>query len=184
MNCIQKLFSTQTEVKKSKFLSFLVPIDEFKSLRAKLKQEHPKANHIVWAYRELNQFKQIEENSSDDGEPKGGAGVPTLNQLRGAELVNCAILTVRYFGGIKLGVGGMARAYSAAAKAVIDIAQIVPYIEMLDYTIKAPYSEQRQIEYHLKQLKIEQIEREFAQNEVLWHIKASKEQIARVKELI
>jgi len=184
MNCIQKLFSTQTEVKKSKFLSFIVPIDEFKTLQTKLKEQHPKASHIVWAYRKLNEFKQVQENSSDDGEPKGGAGVPTLNQLRGAELVNCVILTVRYFGGIKLGVGGMARAYSAAAKAVIDIAQITPYVELIDYTIKASYSKQRQIEYHLKQLTIDHIEREFLQNEVLWHISASQEQIARVKELI
>jgi len=184
MNCIQKLFSAQIEVKKSKFLSFLVTIDEFKTLKSKLKEQHPKANHIVYALRELNQFKQIEENSSDDGEPKGGAGVPTLNQLRGANLVNCAILTVRYFGGIKLGVGGMARAYSAAAKAVIDTASIAPYVEMLNYTINAPYSKQREMEYLLKQLAIEHIEREFLQGEVLWHIRASKVQIARVKELI
>ncbi len=184
MNCIQNPFSAQIEVKKSKFISFLIPIDEFKIFHLKLKEEHPKANHIAWAYRKLNEFKQVVENSSDDGEPKGAAGVPTLNQLRGANLINCAILTVRYFGGIKLGVGGMIRAYGASAKAVIKIAKITPYVEMSEHTLKAPYSAQRQIEYHLKQLKIEKIEREFLADNILWHIKASKEQIEQIKKLI
>jgi len=68
-----------------------------------LRESHPKARHIVYAYRELNEFEQIVENSSDDGEPKGSSGVPVLNVLRGEDFINVAILVVRYFGGIKLG---------------------------------------------------------------------------------
>jgi len=184
MNCIENCVSTTTEVKKSKFISHLVPINEFKKMYTELKQKHPKANHIVYAYRELNSFKQIVENSSDDGEPKGAAGVPTLNQMRGADLINTALITVRYFGGIKLGVGGMVRAYSSAAKAVIDSANIVPFIELIQYTVEASYSAQRQIEYHLNQIGIKEIEREFKQSKVLWHIRASANQIERIKELI
>jgi len=56
-----------------------------------LKIEHPKARHIVYAYRELNEFNQIIENSSDDGEPKGSSRVPVLNVLRGEEFINVAI---------------------------------------------------------------------------------------------
>ena len=178
---INNITSTQIEVKKSKFLSFLVPIEQFNKMHQKLKKEHPKANHIVWAKRELNEFKQIVENSSDDGEPKGGAGVPTLNVLRGNELINCGILTVRYFGGIKLGVGGMARAYSEAANKVVKKAEILPYIELLNLTIEANYNEQRQIEYTLKELGIEHIKREFLNNKVLYHLKTTKENMNKLK---
>lgn len=86
-----------TEVKRSKFITQIIPISEFLGLQEKLKKEHPKANHVVYALRYLNEFDQIVENSSDDGEPKGCAGVPVLNVLRGGELINCAVLIVRYF---------------------------------------------------------------------------------------
>jgi uncharacterized YigZ family protein len=183
MNTIKDIYHTQIEVKKSKFLSFLVPINEFERVHKELQAKHPKANHIVWAKRELNEFKQIVENSSDDGEPKGAAGVPTLNVLRGNELINCAILTVRYFGGIKLGVGGMARAYSDAANAVVKEAEILPYVELLSHTIEANYNEQRQIEYNLKELEIEHIEREFLSDRVLYHIKTTKEKLQKLSSL-
>jgi uncharacterized YigZ family protein len=177
MKIVTKEYNTQIEVKKSKFLSFLVPIDEFKSLQSKLKEQHPKANHIVWALRYLNEYKQIVENSSDDGEPKGAAGTPTLNCLRGKELINCALLTVRYFGGIKLGVGGMARAYGEAANAVIDIANLEEYLELIEHSIEVSYSNQRELEYKLKKLEISNIEREFLNSSVVYKIKSTKEKI-------
>jgi len=183
MNCIVNEFNTTIEVKKSKFLSYLVPISRFKTLQAELKEQHPKANHIVYAYRELNEHKQVVENSSDDGEPKGAAGVPTLNAMRGAKLINCAILTVRYFGGIKLGVGGMARAYGAAANEVINSATLQEYKELLPYTIEANYNQQRQIEYNLKELEIESIEREFLSDKVLYKLQTTQEKINLLIEL-
>ncbi len=125
MQTVQEAVVATYEVKRSKFITHLVPIEAFDGLQEKLKEENPKANHVVYALRYLNEFGQIVENSSDDGEPKGVAGVPSLNVLRGEEMVNVAILTVRYFGGIKLGVGGMARAYASAVKEVISQANIV-----------------------------------------------------------
>ena len=184
MNCIENEFNSQIEVKKSKFLSFLVPIEQFNKYKAELKKKHPKANHIVWAYRKLNEFGQIVENSSDDGEPKGAAGVPTLNAMRGAKLVNCAILTVRYFGGIKLGVGGMARAYSKAANEVINCAKIVPYKKLLEFNISCDYNKQRQLEYKLKELKVEEIQREFLNDKVLYKIKTTQERIDKLDSFI
>ena len=154
-----------------------MPIDEFKSLQSKLKEQHPKANHIVWALRYLNEYKQIVENSSDDGEPKGAAGTPTLNCLRGKELINCALLTVRYFGGIKLGVGGMARAYGEAANAVINVANLEEYLELIEHSIEVSYSNQRELEYKLKKLEISNIEREFLNSSVVYKIKSTKEKI-------
>ena len=120
MQTIDRIFKAQLDIKKSNFLAFLCPISEFKSLHERLKEEHFKAVHVVWATRELNKYGQIVENQSDDGEPKGTSGQPSLNALRGADLINVGVLIVRYFGGIKLGTGGLVRAYSGAVNEVIN----------------------------------------------------------------
>ena len=127
MQHIERSFESLTEVKRSKFLTYLVPISEYKGLQDKLKSEHPKANHVVYALRYLNEFDQVVENTSDDGEPKGCAGTPALNVMRGDGLINCAVLIVRYFGGIKLGTGGMARAYALAVKDVVKVSELILY---------------------------------------------------------
>ena len=122
MKTIEKEISAAQEIKKSSFIAYLAPLASFEALRARLRRQHPKARHIVWAYRALNEPGQIVENSSDDGEPKSTAGAPCLNALRGAELINAAVLVVRYFGGIKLGTGGLVRAYASSANAAIEAA--------------------------------------------------------------
>ena len=127
MQQITQIFEISNEVKKSKFIAFLTPFSEFDALLSRLKNEHPKAAHIVWAYRILNKFNQIVENQSDDGEPKGTSGTPCLNALRGAELINTAVLVVRYFGGIKLGTGGLVRAYGGSVNLAINSAILTPF---------------------------------------------------------
>ena len=116
MFLLKEKISTQIEVKKSKFIATLAPFKDFESLNKALRD--PKAAHVVWAYRYLNEFGQIVENSSDDGEPKGSSGPACLDALRGANLIDTAVLVVRYFGGIKLGAGGLIRAYGTAANEV------------------------------------------------------------------
>ncbi|BAF72617.1 conserved hypothetical protein [Sulfurovum sp. NBC37-1] len=167
-----------TEVNRSKFIAHLVPIDKYEGFQKRLKREHPKANHVVYALRYLNEFDQIVENSSDDGEPKGCAGVPALNVLRGEELINCAVLIVRYFGGIKLGTGGMARAYALAVKNVIKEAEFQLYEKELTYRFETSYSEVDKVMYLLKQLGISQIDRTFNIDRVLWEIKAPEAQVS------
>ena len=127
MQQITQIFEISNEVKKSKFIAFLTPFSEFDALLSRLKNEHPKAAHIVWAYRILNKFNQIVENQSDNGEPKGTSGTPCLNALRGAELINTAVLVVRYFGGIKLGTGGLVRAYASSVNLAINSATLTPF---------------------------------------------------------
>jgi len=181
---IDKTFSSTTEVKRSKFITHLVPIHLFDGLQAKLKSEHPKANHVVYALRSLNEFDQIVENSSDDGEPKGCAGLPALNVLRGSELINCAVLIVRYFGGIKLGTGGMARAYAQAVKDVIDIAQLQLYEKQIFYSFETDYSNIEKTLYIIRQVGIDDYDRSFEIETVKWKIKGSEVQINQLKEKI
>jgi len=94
--------SCDIEVKQSKFLSFILPITLLDKRLEALKSQHPKARHFIVAWRKLNEFEQILEYSTDDGEPKGTSGRPVLNVLRGVELINSAVIIVRYFGGTKL----------------------------------------------------------------------------------
>ena len=129
MFLLKEKISTQIEVKKSKFIATLAPFKDFESLNKALRDEHPKAAHVVWAYRYLNEFDQIVENSSDDGEPKGSSAPALLRALRGAELVDTCALVVRYFGGIKLGIGGLARAYGTSVNEAIKSAKDMGVLE-------------------------------------------------------
>lgn len=182
MQTIEEAFVATYEVKKSKFIAHLVPISHFDGLQERLKAENPKSNHTVYALRYLNEFDQIVENSSDDGEPKGAAGVPSLNVLRGEELINVALLTVRYFGGTKLGVGGMARAYASAVKEVIAIANIKKYEKEFTYKFESSYSEVQRIEYLLKKIDILQVKREFLGDHVAWSLIANEKKLNQFKE--
>jgi len=182
MQTIEKSFVGTYEVKKSKFIAHLVPIAEYKGLQDKLRAEHPKARHVIYALRYLNEFDQIVENSSDDEEPKGAAGVPSLNVLRGEELINVALLTVRYFGGTKLGIGGMARAYASAVKEVLAIADILKYEKEFLYEFDTSYSDVQRTDYRLKKLEIVQVEREFLGDRVAWKIEANEEKLNKFKE--
>ncbi len=181
MKTVERSYVSQTEVNRSKFITYLVPISEFDGLQEKLKTKNPKANHVVYALRYLNEYDQIVENSSDDGEPKGCAGIPILNVLRGEALINCAVLIVRYFGGIKLGTGGMARAYALAVKDVLNEAKLIPYEKEIEYSFETSYHDIDKTLYRLKQLGLVQYERDFGVDSVEWKIKGSEEKIEILK---
>jgi len=116
-----KLLNTFTlEIKKSKFIAYLYEIDskeEVKSIYDSLKKEHKKARHIPYAY-----YYENSAGKSDDKEPANTAGTPIFKLLELSNFRKHAIFVVRYFGGIKLGAGGLIRSYSEAAKkAMTDI---------------------------------------------------------------
>jgi uncharacterized YigZ family protein len=170
-----------TEVNRSKFIAYLVPHSEYNGLQEKLKIANPKANHVVYALRYLNAFNQVVENSSDDGEPKGCAGTPALNVMRGEDLINCAVLIVRYFGGIKLGTGGMARAYALAVKNVLAETALVCYEKEVSYAFFTTYSHVNKTLYTLNKLGITQYERDFGIERVAWKIISSEEKVESLK---
>ena len=113
-----KLLNTYTlEIKKSKFIAYYYEVDtknEVLEILEELKKEHKKARHIPYAYKIDNENKK-----TDDKEPSGTSGMPILNIIEKNNLNHCLIAVVRYFGGIKLGAGGLIRAYSNTAKEVI-----------------------------------------------------------------
>ncbi len=182
MQHISTIFEQSLEVNKSTFHSFLLPYGQFKQTLNNLKQKHPKANHIVWAYRYINDYNQIVENSSDDGEPKGCAANPTLAQLRGFKLIQSAIITVRYFGGIKLGTGGMVRAYSEAAKKVILHSALIPFIKQEPFTLKTPYPLIQRYEHFFKKENVDFSNREFCATWVIWNLNLSIDEKNKLNE--
>lgn len=177
MKTISDSFTCKYEVKKSTFIASLVPFDDFENTKAKLKSEHTKANHIVWAYRYLNEFDQVVENCSDDGEPKGTSGPPTLNVLKGVDLINCAVLIVRYFGGIKLGTGGLVRAYSASCNEVIKIANLLLYEKLTCKSFYVPYHLLQRFEHFFDKNHFAKGEKNFTEDGVKWQIDMSQKEL-------
>jgi len=176
MQYINKIRTDTLEVKQSKFITYLTPYAEFEKTLALLRSEHPKARHFVTASRYLNEYNQVVESSSDDGEPKGTSGKPSLMVLQGANLINIGVIVVRYFGGTKLGTGGLVRAYSDAVNLALDQSELLEYKEEIVKEIVFNYSNIGKIEYICKELGIDIIHKEFSK-EAIYKIKSTKKNL-------
>ncbi|WP_407403162.1 IMPACT family protein [Chryseobacterium sp.] len=112
--------------KGSKFVGFAYQVNNEKELRAvleKVRGEHPKATHHCYAFRLGINGENYRAN--DDGEPSGSAGLPIYNQLLAHEITNVLVIVVRYYGGTKLGVPGLVRAYKESAKLTLEESLII-----------------------------------------------------------
>ncbi|WP_434053092.1 MAG: YigZ family protein [Roseibium sp.] len=166
------------EDRKSRFLAHLVPFDRFDRRLEELRKEHRKANHIVTAHRRLLDDGRIEESGKDDGEPAGTSGMPTLRVLQGADLINCAVLVVRYFGGTKLGGGGLARAYSGAAQDAIGHANLVPFQKMVTKTVSADFASSSELERQIETLGVTVVARDYTEAGVELIVEGPEEVLA------
>ena len=175
MKFIKENFNNTYEEKKSKFIACIMPYNNFEKVMFDLKNEHTKARHFVYAYRYLNEFDQVVENCSDDGEPRGTSGKPSLAVLSGANIINTAVIIVRYFGGVKLGTGGLVRAYSSSVNEVINISEFFEYKKLLLTKIKCDYSQLSKLEYILKEENINIISKEFL-SDIIITIELTKEE--------
>jgi len=138
---VPKSFVAETLiVKKSRFIAWAERVDnraEFKSLLVRAQSEYPDAGHHCWAY---SCFGGRDEGCNDDGEPKGTAGRPMLNVLQHHELTNVAVVVSRYFGGVKLGTGGLSRAYSEATKLALSHVEGEPFTQYSTLTMTLDFS--------------------------------------------
>ena len=124
MRGIETEYIHEIEIKKSKFIALIVPIyhvDDVKKKLEQVKKDYPGATHYCYAYILLQ-----EKRCSDDGEPSKTAGQPILNVLEKQQLSYVLAIVIRYFGGIKLGAGGLVRAYTNAVIQVLEKAHIYP----------------------------------------------------------
>lgn len=148
MNTIEKNIENKIEIKNSKFITLLITInnnsDALKELQ-NVKYLYPNASHYCYAYI-LNDYKKC----SDDGEPSKTAGAPILKVLETNNLTNILAVVVRYFGGILLGTGGLARAYSKSIKEALKNTNIVKLIEGINVDIYFKYQYEQDINYLIK----------------------------------
>lgn len=136
------------EIKNSKFYAFLYKVDsleQIKNILKDLKKEYKDANHYCYAYI-LDGYQKC----SDDGEPNGTAGMPMLNVLKQKDLNHTLCVVIRYFGGIKLGAGGLVRAYSKATSLVFDKSTIVESTLGYKIQIEFSYEKIKQVDYIIK----------------------------------
>lgn len=131
--------SAKYKEKRSEFIAFSKYInntDDLNEYLKSLKSSHQTARHFCWAYR-IYQDNEIIENSSDAGEPSGSAGIPILNTLKSKKIINCAIIVIRYFGGVKLGKKGLIHAYQTVAELVIAEGDITKWEPVIDCRLEA-----------------------------------------------
>lgn len=156
----------EESIKKSRFIAYLFPCATEQQALVHLRELHVKhadASHVVYAYRILT-GNGLVCRFNDAGEPSGTAGKPIFQHLEGKQLINVLVAVVRYFGGVKLGAGGLTRAYGNSARLVIDQADTQDYVEMVDISLTVPYNQLQGVTYHLEKLSGEILSQEFNDN--------------------
>lgn len=139
---------SETEIRKSRFIGMVLPVDDREAAMtrlASLRDEHRGAAHVCWALLAGGQ-----SGMSDDGEPTGTAGRPILEVLRHHQLDGVLGVVVRYYGGIKLGAGGLVRAYSDAVAGALKDAQLVQRVSYGTLTVEVDYADEARVRHWLE----------------------------------
>ncbi|RTE67632.1 YigZ family protein [Amphritea opalescens] len=156
---------SEIEVRKSRFICDIQPVtdrDSASQFIASVRAREPKANHHCWSYIAGAPNDAHQWNASDDGEPKGTAGQPMLNVLCHSHMGNICAVVTRYFGGIKLGTGGIARAYSQAVQEALQTLPTETVTPTQQIVLVAPYELTGDLEQLISQFKLSDCERCFS----------------------
>lgn len=140
-------------VEKSTFIGYAKPIkteEEAIEFVNEIKKKHKDARHNVWAYT-VGENMNI-QRYSDDGEPQGTAGIPTLEVIKKEDLRDVVVVVTRYFGGIKLGAGGLVRAYTKGAKIGIEAGIVIEKVKYTEVKIKIEYTQLGRIQNEIANL--------------------------------
>lgn len=171
--------TAELEEKGSRFIGHLVPHAAFAGSLAALREQHPKASHHVTAFRRVLPDNRIEEGAKDDGEPAGTSGMPALKVLIGADLVDVGLIVVRYFGGTKLGAGGLARAYAGTAARCIQAAALEPWHRIVSRTLACPFEKMSDTERHVAALGLTVTARDYTDAGCILTVEGPEEAVAQ-----
>lgn len=152
MYTVKENISNEIIINKSKFITYIYKInnkEDINNILDGLNKEFKDATHICYAY-----ILDNEKRFNDDGEPSHTAGMPILNVLENKELNKVLAVVIRYFGGIKLGAGGLVRAYTNSVSQALDNTNIIPIIKEYKIRIEFSYDNINNINYILKDYKI------------------------------
>ena len=134
--------------KNSKFFGYAFPVkneDEVKAHIEDLKKQHHSARHWCYAYQIGFEEPDLIYRANDDGEPNNSAGMPIYGQIQSFEVTNVLIVVVRYFGGVKLGVGGLINAYKTGAQMALEACKIVTKTINVDFVITFDYKNMNKV---------------------------------------
>lgn len=177
---VKELTYNELLITKSKFLTYLIPIsnlDEAKDIVDFYNKKYSDATHVCFAYiLDENTFKYY-----DDGEPASTAGAPIYQTLKNNNLIYTLCIVIRYFGGTKLGVGGLIKAYTNSCLECLNKATVIPYQILEKYTLKTSYSTYDTLEYFLKTNNISPISKSF-ENDVVVNLSLSDNQLNLLRE--
>lgn len=168
---------SEIEIKRSRFIASLARTNSEEDARefiAQIRREFPDARHHCTAFLIHQDTGPDTARSSDDGEPAGTAGGPMLNVLTESGLTDLTCVVTRYFGGTKLGTGGLVRAYSGAVQQVLKDAQTVRIVTQPSYQLQLPISEAGKIEAKLTQNGYQILDRNFAEEASLRFVAPDK----------
>ena len=174
-----KPFCCEIEVKHSRFITTVEFTDTPEAALAfisRIKQEFPTASHNCWAYLIGLPGSTDRIGLSDDGEPHGVAGKPMLTTIQHSGIGDIAVVVTRYFGGTKLGKGGMVKAYTQAVKTALEQLEITEKIDWTELSVKVDYPFLANIERVLPEFEAELIEKQFTE-QVSLKLKLPAEQI-------
>ena len=132
--------------KNSKFFGYAFPVtteEEVKEILEKLRKDHFSARH--WCYAYQIGIEKIQYRANDDGEPNNSAGMPIYGQIQSFDITNVLIVVVRYFGGVKLGVGGLISAYKTAAQMALESAEIIQKTIDIHFLISFGYANMNKV---------------------------------------
>ena len=172
---------SEIEVKRSRFVADLLPLtsDPRAQVQA-IRQTQPKAGHHCWAY--IGDPESTDRDSSDDGEPKGTAGKPMLAMLQGLGLGQTLVVVSRYFGGVKLGTGGLVRAYGQVVREAIEQAELIRVEPRDRIDLEFPYDQAGWVESLRRELKAEQVESVYGERiRVVWAVDAARGDLVRAE---
>jgi len=156
----------EIEIKKSRFIAYARGIEtreQGMSWLEEIKQQYPDARHHCWAYLIGNPQCAANAGMGDDGEPSGTAGKPILNVLQHKGVGDIMIIVVRYFGGIKLGAGGLTRAYGQAAQAVMEVLLTIQQVPQTKIVVECDFSQEQYIRHLTQQHEAEVLQVDYAQ---------------------
>ena len=164
MNTIKQESVYEETIRKSRFIALALRVDSEEAFRDRLEEvrhRYPGANHYVYAYSIRERDGRLCVRFNDDGEPKSSAGKPVLAPIQGRELMSVAVVVIRYFGGVKLGVGGLVRAYGGTAAGALDLAGVTPITRRERHQRTVSYSALSDLERQLQAAGAHIVDRDF-----------------------
>lgn len=184
MKSIKKAVRIEFEERKSKFIGYAKPIstkEEAEDFISMIREMHPDATHNCTVYRVIDNGQEYFK-ADDDGEPSGTAGKPMGEILTYMEVNNVVVVATRYFGGIKLGAGGLVRNYAKTAKLAVLEGEIVEFIERVECLLDFSYEKINEVETLLINGNEELLNKNFNER-VTYRVKVSDETLEKLKDL-